>query len=541
MIPGKILRLVTYFVIALIMLGSSFSLFYLGSTSKSTSSMTLNRGLNGEPESLDPQKFRSTQAGDILRDLREGLVVFGQQGQLVGGVASHWTVTADGHEYVFYLRPDARWSNGEQITAEHFVFAFRRLVNPQTAATYPEYLSMVENSGAIVNRQMPPELLGVRASDMRTLNIELHTATPYFLQLLTHPSTFPLYSKNPNDTSGVYSQAELKVTNGAYDLDMWVPGSMISLNRNENYWNNSNSGFDNVIYHFLDESTEIRRYRAGDIDVTGNVVSGMFQVMKDERPAELEVSPFLAVYYFGFNLIQPPFSENLTLRRSLSMAIDRDALVKYITGRGEEPAYGWIPSGIDNYSPQKFDYFELSKEAREAESRRLYGDAGYGTENPLIFELRYNTSGEQRKIALAVQSMWTDVLGAEVILVNEEFKVLISNIQAMEVTQLFRLSWTADYNDAYAFLQLFQSNNPSNLTGYSSPTVDALFSQASIELDIDKRRVLLEEAERVALADHPVIPLYFYVSKHLVHPRIDGWKSNILDIHYSKHLSPARH
>ena len=271
--------------------------------------------------------------------------------------------------------------------------AFRRLVDPQAAAIYAEYLSMVENSGAIVRRKMPPDSLGVRASDARTLNIKLHTATPYFVQVLTHPSTFPVYSNNLSDASGNHTQAEMDVTNGAYELDMWRPGSMISLSRNENYWNNRNTGFDKVIYHFLDGSTEIRRYRAGEIDITGNVVSGMFQMIKEERPAELEVSPFLAVYYFGFNLTKPPFSESPTLRRALSMAIDREALVKYITGRGEEPAYGWIPSGLDNYSPQKFDYFDLSKEAREAESRRLYNEAGYGSENPLIFELRYNTSG----------------------------------------------------------------------------------------------------------------------------------------------------
>ena len=541
MIRHKILGQVTYVVVAVVLLGMLVSQFYAGSTSESTSLVTLNRGLNGEPESLDPHKFRSNQAGNVLRDLREGLVVFSPKGQLTGGVASHWKVTEDGLEYVFYLRPDARWSNGELLTADQFVSAFRRLIDPQTAATYADYLSVVENFGAIVRQEMLPDSLGVRALDPHTLNIKLHTATPYFLQLLTHPSTFPLYSKNPSDDSENLTRADLEVTNGAYTFDMWRPGSMISLSRNENYWNNKKTGFDKVIYHFLDESTEIRRYRAGEIDITGNVASGMFQVIKDERPGELKVSPYLAVYYFGFNLTRPPFSENQMLRRALSMAIDRKSLVKYVTGRGEEPAYGWIPPGVENYSPQKFDYIDLSKEAREAKARSLYKEAGYGPDNPLKFQLRYNTSSDQTKIAIAVQSMWAHVLGADVSLVNEEFKVLISNIQAMEVTELFRLSWTGDYNDAYAFIQLLETDNPSNLTGYSNSTVDALLSQASAELDVSKRRTLLEEAERVALDDHPVIPLYFHVSKHLVHPRIDGWESNFLDIHYSQHLRPVKY
>jgi ABC-type oligopeptide transport system substrate-binding subunit len=499
--------------------------------------LILNRSLNGGPESLDPHKFSTTQAGDVLRDLGEGLLAYSADGELIGGAASNWTVSQDGRTYVFHIRPNARWSNGKQLTANDFVFAFRRLVTPSTAAQYAEFLSAVENTKAIVRGELPPDQLGVSAIDPSTLMIRLISPTPYFVQLLTHPSTYPIHPESVRIHADDFVRPGNFVTNGAYQLDDWIVGSKLALSRNIFYWDNDGTEIDAVNHLVLDEASEINRFRAGELDITGNVISGMFSTMREERPDELHVSAFLAVYYYGFNLERSPFMGNPKLRRALSMAIDRDAIVKHITRRGEKPAYGWVPTGIDNYTAQRFDYSNLASPEREAESRRLYREAGYGPSNPLRFELRYNTSDVQQRIALAIQSMWREVLGVEVKLVNEEFKVLMSNIKAREITQSFRLSWTGDYNDAYTFLQLFDSENPSNLTSYSSSVVDALLNEATKEVDPTKRRSLLEEAERVALADHPVIPIYFYVSKHLVNNRVLGWEDNVLDFHYTKHLS----
>jgi ABC-type oligopeptide transport system substrate-binding subunit len=219
------------------------------------------------------------------------------------------------------------------------------------------------------------------------------------------------------------------------------------------------------------------------------------------------------------------------------MAIDRDVLVTRILGRGEAPAYGWVPPGIDNYASQSVGYKDWTQEKRVAEARRLYEEAGYGPSNPVEIELRYNTMGGHEKVALAVQAMWRDALGFETRLVKEELKVMLANIQEMEVTQVFRLSWAGDYNDAYTFLQLFEAGNPQNLTAYSNPRVDKLLSLAATESDRAARRSYLEEVERISLEDHPVIPLYFYVTKHMVAKDIDGWAPMPLDYHYSRHLS----
>ncbi len=496
----------------------------------------LDRGLNGAPDSLDPHKFHSTQAAEVLRDIGEGLLRYSAKGELVGGVASHWDISEGGLRYTFYLRPEARWSNGQPVTANQFVLSIQRLTAPSTGSPNSNFVSAITNSESVIAGIMPPSSLGIVALDDHVLSISLSAPTPQFLYLLEHPSTFPIYATSIEDKLAYLDGEHQYVTNGAYKFKRQILGSIIELRRNEYYWDNQNTKIDNVNYHIVDEAAEFNRYRAGELDVTGNVAPSVFPVIRMDFPDELRVSPYLAVYYYGFNLNKPPFSGNKILRRALSMAIDRATLVEHVTGRGEDPAYGWVPNGLANYTAQRFDYAQYSKGQRNKEARRLYRDAGYSRNNPLKFELRYNTSDVHQRIALAIQSMWRDVLGADVTLVNEEFKVLLSNIRAGEITQMFRLSWTGDYNDPQAFLRIMESDNPSNMTRYSNELVDDLMVSAGKTQDSVTRRQLLEYTERLVLDDHPVIPIYFYVSKHLVKPTVKGWTENMLNIHSSQHL-----
>lgn len=496
----------------------------------------LDRGLNGAPDSLDPHKFHSTQAAEVLRDIGEGLLRYSAKGELVGGVASHWDISEGGLRYTFYLRPEARWSNGQPVTANQFVLSIQRLTAPSTGSPNSNFVSAITNSESVIAGIMPPSSLGIVALDDHVLSISLSAPTPQFLYLLEHPSTFPIYATSIEDKLAYLDGEHQYVTNGAYKFKRQIVGSIIELRRNEYYWDNQNTKIDNVNYHIVDEAAEFNRYRAGELDVTGNVAPSVFPVIRMDFPDELRVSPYLAVYYYGFNLNKPPFSGNKILRRALSMAIDRATLVEQVTGRGEDPAYGWVPNGLANYTAQRFDYAQYSKGQRNKEARRLYRDAGYSRNNPLKFELRYNTSDVHQRIALAIKSMWRDVLGADVTLVNEEFKVLLSNIRAGEITQMFRLSWTGDYNDPQAFLRIMESDNPSNMTRYSNELVDDLMVSAGKTQDSVTRRQLLEYTERLVLDDHPVIPIYFYVSKHLVKPTVKGWTENMLNIHSSQHL-----
>ena len=501
---------------------------------------TLNRGLAADPESLDPHKMRSVQAGDVLRDIGEGLASYSASGELVTGAATSWSVSEDGLAYTFKIRPAARWSNGDSVTAEHFAYSLRRLVDPATASFNAHLIAEVTNARAIAAGEMPASTLGVAAIDEHTLVISLSQPTPYFLALLTYPSTFPVHPDAIAEHGDAFTRPGALLSNGAYKLDAWEPGSVLKLSRNEYYWNNPETTID-VVNHLVivQEVAELNRYRAGEIHFTSAIPPDSFQQLRDERPDEMHISPYLGVYYFGLNLSKPPFKDNPQLRRALSMAIDRDVLVEKITGRGEAAAYSWVPPGINNYEPRRFSYAEQSQDERNAQARRLMLEAGYGAENPLRFELRYNTSDTHKRIALAAQAMWREALGVETTLVNEELQVLLTNMREAEVTQVFRSSWIGDYNDAHTFLSILQAGNPSNTPLYASDEYDDLMRRAAKQIDPMRRRLYLEEAERILLTDHPVIPLYFYVSKHLVSPEVRGWGDNVLDYHYSQHLSLA--
>ncbi len=494
-----------------------------GSEDGGASTSVLNRGINSEPESLDAHKARSLQAADVLRDLGEGLLSFTATGELTAGAAESWDVSDDLLTYTFHIRPNAKWSNGDSLTAAHFVFAVNRLVDPATAAFYAQFLEDISELTAL---------------DEHTLQIKLARPTPYLLSLLTHPATFPMHPGEIETHGDGFARPGILVSNGAYALTGWVPGSLLTLKRNEHYWNSAKTAIEEVRYHVQSQETaEYARYRAGELDVTSTVPTDNFAQVRNDAGDELHVAPMLNIYYYGYNLTKPPFKDNPELRQALSMAIDRELIVEKVTGRGETPAYSWVPPGVNNYEPTLLSYAELTQEERNQLAQTLYAEAGYGPDKPLQLELRYNMGDTHRKIALAVQSMWRDVLGFEVVLINEEFQVLLANIRDKEITQVFRSSWIGDYNDAHTFLNILQSQNAANDPAYSSAEYDELLKSAAQQVDPSRRRLYMEEAERVMLADHPAIPIYFYVSKHLVKPHVAGWGDNVLDYHYSQHLS----
>jgi oligopeptide transport system substrate-binding protein len=494
-----------------------------GTDDTSDSASVLNRGLGTEPESLDAHKARSLQAAAVLRDIGEGLVSYTSTGELTSGVAESWDVSDDRLTYTFHLRTNAKWSNGDPVTAEHFVFAVKRLIDPATAAFYAEFLGDVS---------------ALKAVDDNTLTITLKRPTPYLLSLLTHPSTFPMHPGSLAEHGDSFARPGKLLSNGAYVLSDWIPGSVLILKRNDQYWNEANTAIEEVRYHIQSQAVaEFVRYRTGELDITSSVPPDSFELVRKEYGDQLRLALEQNVYYYGYNLTKHPFKNSPELRQALSMAVDRDLLVEKIMGRGEVAAYSWVPPGVDNYEPTQLSYATLTQGERNTIAQSLYKAAGYSEENPLQVELRYNTSDTHRRIALAVQSMWRDVLGFEAILINEEFQVLLANMRDKEVTQIFRSSWAGDYNDAHAFLSTLQSENAANVPGYASDEFDGLLQRAAEQADLDRRRLFLEEAERVMLADHPIIPLYFYVSDHLVSPRVVGWGDNVLDYHYSQHLS----
>jgi oligopeptide transport system substrate-binding protein len=502
----------------------------------SSSDAILLRGAGAEPDSLDPQKARSVESQGILRDLCEGLTTLDKTAGVAPGVATDWSVSPDGKTYKFNLRPTARWSDGEPVIAADFVAAFRRLVDPATASSYAQVVDVITNAGDIVAGKKPPESLGVFAPDAATVIIELGSPVAYLPSLLSHTSTCPVHRPTLAQHPAQLAKPGVMISNGAFVLQEWLPGSHILITRNRNYWNDAATRLAAVKYLLIpDENAELTRYRGGGVQITYAVPRGQFEWIQANLGAQLHTSPQLATYYYGFNLDKSPFKDHPGLRRALSLVIDREKLVHGVLRIGELPAYGWIPPGVSNYTSQSFDYRDAPMPERLAEARKLYAEAGYSADKPLQFELRYNAGEVHDKLAVAVASMWKEALGVDVRLTAVEFKSLLQDIDRGDV-EVFRSSWSGDYNDAYTFAQFLKGGFGINLPRYRSAQYDGLLNAAAVEIDLTKRRELLQNAERLMLHDHPLIPIYFYVNKHLVKPEVTGWYDNVMNVVYSKDL-----
>jgi ABC-type oligopeptide transport system substrate-binding subunit len=383
---------------------------------------------------------------------------------------------------------------------------------------------------------MPADALGVSAHDEATLVVELAEPSPYFLAMLSHPSTFPVHRPTLAANPKEFARPGVAVTNGAFTPVEWAIGSHILAKRNAHYWNDAATKLDAVRYvHVADPTAELTRFRGGDLDVTYAVPPGEVARLTKDLPGQLHVAPHVGVYYYGLALDLPPFKDAPKLRQALAMAVDREVLAQQVLGDGERPAYGWVPPGVAAYEPQSFAWAGPDDAKRIAEAKRLYAEAGYSPAKPLRVELRTSKSPLHDRIALAVTAMWKQHLGAEVSLRSEDFRVLKAAIDAREAP-LFRGSWIGDYNDAYSFLQVLKGGFGINLPRYASEPYDVALAMAGAATGED-RATYLAAAERQLLADVPLIPLYFYVSKHLVAPRVHGWYDNVMNVTYSKDLS----
>lgn len=494
-----------------------------------TEQAILRIGNNQEPDSLDPQLASLDQAGNILRDVYEGLTTLDDDARAAPGVAERWDVSEDGREYTFHLRGDARWSNGEPVTAQDFLATFRRLVDPKTASPYASTLRLVVNAAEITAGSAAPATLGVAAPDARTLVVRLVSPAAYFPALLAHWSALPTYHGEPPARAGD------TVTNGAFVLAAWVAGSHVDARRNAKYWNAASTKLDGVRYfHFADVEAEYTRYRAGELDITSELPKTVpLDELRARHGSEVRTAPRLGLYYYGFNLSRPPFAGSPEIREALAMTVDRDRLVKSVTAKGERPAYGWVPDGFPDYTPQRPSWASLPYAERVQLARRLYAKAGYSAARPLRFELRYNTGSAHERIALAVSAMWKEALGAEVKLVPEEFKSMLQAIQRGE-TQMFRSSWTADYPDVTSFAEVFRSSFELNLPRFASDDYDHMLAAAAAASTSGERRASLEAAERELARAMPIVPLYFMVSQRLVSGRVEGWGSNAMNFTYAR-------
>lgn len=502
-----------------------------------SSLVQLNRGNGPEFDTLDVHKASTSEAHNVLRDLYECLTRLDKGGNAIPAAAEGWEVAADGLFYTITIRSGLRWSNGDPVVAEDFLASFRRLVDPATAAPYAQLVDMLEGASEIIAGKLPPQALGIESDDPTRLLLKLQRPAPYLPSILANVATAPLHRASYAQYGRKFIAPGALVSNGAFTLGEVLTGSHVRLLRNPHFRENARNKIDVVKFlHLADENAELRAYRANELHVTMAVPRSQYDWIKENLAKELHVAPQSGTYYYGFNLDRAPFADAPGLRRALSLVIDRERLANSVLRVGELPAYGWIPPGLPAYTSQTFDYAAHTIEAKIAEAKALYKAAGYSASRPLRFSLSYNAGEVHNKLAVAVASMWKAALGVDVALDAVEFRSLLERIERRDV-DMYRLAWRGDYNDPYTFLQALQSTAPTNSMHFRSAEFDQLLAQGlEASEDVDRRR-LFENAERVLLAQHPLIPLYFYVNKHLVKPTVRGWYNNPLDVLYSHDLS----
>lgn len=520
---------------AALLLGS----ILIGAT-PSLAETVLHRGNSGEPQTLDQAQTSIDIEAFILKDLYEGLTIYSADGKIVPGAAESWTLSDDGTVYTFKLRENAKWSDGSPVTAEDFVFSYRRVEDPKTAAKYANILYPIKNAEKINKGEAKLEELGVKAVDAKTLEITLERATPFLLELLAHQTALPVSKASVEKNGADFVKPGTMVSNGAYTLQAHVPNDSLTVVKNANHWDAANIKIDKVIFYPIDDqAASVRRFEAKEMDLAYNFSADQLDRLRKSYGEQVHVSPTLATYYYTFDTREAPYSD-VRVRRALSMAVDRDFLAKEIYSGSQLPSYSMVPPGMGSYGePARADFATLSQLDREDEALKLMKEAGYGEGGkPLSIEIRYNTNPNHERVATAVADMWKTTFGANVSLVNLDVASHYGYLQEGGKFNVARAGWVADYADAENFLNLSVSSNTTfNYAKFNNAEFDALMKKSYEEKDADARNKILHEAETILMKEQPVAPFLTQADLWLVSNRVKGWKDNANNEHLSRFLS----
>jgi oligopeptide transport system substrate-binding protein len=489
--------------------------------------------VGAEPEELDPHIVTSVAASDVLRALLEGLVNQDPRDlSPVPGVAERWEISDDLRDFTFHFRADARWSNGEPVTADDFAFSYQRMLSPGLGAQYAEMLYVIEGARAFHSGEISDFAeVGVEAVDPRTLRIRLAHPTPYFLSLLdhfawwpVHPGTILQHGRMDQRATG-WTRAGNFVGNGPFRLVEWRSGRPIVAERNPHYWDAPNVRLNAIHFHGIESpDTEERAFRSGQIHATKNVPPSRIDHYKNNHPEVLRSEPYLGIYYFRLNVTHPAL-QDLRVRQALSLAIDREALIRTVMHGHVDPAFFFTPPDIGGYTSEARVDFDPER------ARELLAEAGFPNGEGLPpMDLLFNTQEVHRRMSEAVQQMWRRHLNVRVQLFNQEWQVYLGSVRNMNY-QIARAAWIADYIDPSTFLDLWITGSGNNNTGWSNEAYDEAMRNAAQTIDPEERNRFFQEAERILLEEMPVIPIYHYRANYLLHPSVRGWYPNLLNRH----------
>ena len=484
---------------------------------------------------LDPQLNEDTSGFHIIRDLFEGLLSQDGDGNLVPGVATHYTASDGNKTYTFTLREDARWSNGDPVTAHDFVYGWRRAVDPATASPYGWYLELTEivNAKAILAGDKAPEELGVSAKDDHTLEVRLNTPLPYFPAMTTYATLFPAHRATIEAHGNDWTAPGNMVSNGAYTLEEVVLNEYHTRVKNPVYWGAGGVIVEKVTGLVInDDNQALTRYRAGELDHLEPVPAGQYPALKEELPDQATSVPRLCSYYYAINHTDSgvPALHDVRVRRALSMSIDRDVIVSQLLKGGQWPAYNFTHRKTAGFEMPDIAYGMLSQAERDAEATKLMSEAGVGD---LSLKLIYNTSESHKQIATVISQMWKQKLGVETELANFEWKTYLG-IRSNQEFDLARSGWCGDYNEASTFLDLLTTTHGANDGKYSSARVDELMRASKLA---ENPNEMYTEVEQILADDMAIIPIYHYANTFLLSADIKGWPyNNVENNWYSKNL-----
>lgn len=500
----------------------------------------LHIGNGSEPQGLDPHVVTGLPESHIVSALFEGLTVKNPYTlESEPGVAQSWTVSEDGLTITFNLNPLAKWSNGDPVTAEDFVWSWQRALSPAMGNQYAYMLYPLENAAAYATGKLDDFAeVGVKALDAQVLQVRLNAPTPYFIQLMDHQSTFPVHRPTiekhgqSSDRFTPWTRVENIVSNGPFRLTDWQLNRRISVAKSDTYWDRDRVQLNGIVFYPTENiSSEERMFRVGQLHYTETIPLDKIPVYRALQDSPYVNAPYLGTYYYLLNTQKPPV-DDVRVRQALSVAIDRERLNKTVLHASNVPAYGITPPGTLGYQPPRIFDHDVER------AQQLLAEAGYpdGEGWPGL-ELTYNTSESHRKIAVALQQMWKDTLNIDITLTNQEWKVYLDSVDQMDF-QIARRGWIGDYVDPNNFLDLFLCDGGNNSTGFCDPVYDEMILQLAPRAKTrEERYAIFTAAETRLMEQMPIIPIYTYTSNHLVHPSVRGRPSNLMDFVNYRYIS----
>jgi len=505
----------------------------LTNVERGNASRELYYGIGTEPAGLDPHLITGLVEMSVTTALFEGLVTLdGETSMIEPGVAQSWKVSDDGTTYTFSFDPEARWSSGDPVTPDDFLYAFERILSPRLGAPYSKMLYVMKNAEAFNKGELGDfSQVGAHAPDASTLVIELEQPTAYFLELLTHCTWWPVHPPTIEKHGGMtarisdWTKPGNFIGNGPFTLERWRINSAIFAKKNPQYRDPDSVWLNGVHFLPIQVDAEERAFRAGHLHLTSTVLPHRIEWFRQNMPERMRFDPALGVYFYVINTKRKPLDDP-RVRKALAYSINREAITDHVLKAGQEPAYNLTPPGTGG------SYHARARIPYDPElARQLLAEAGYPNgEGFPSFDILYNTSEAHRSIAVTIQQMWRKELGIDVRLFNQEWKVYLTTRQARDF-DIARAGWFGDYNDPNTFLDLNKSDNGNNHSNWNNPKYDALIEQAARERDPEQRFEIFQKAEALLLEDMPVIPIYFYVTSRLIHPSVQGWYRNILEYH----------